>query len=236
MLSLTLVIPFYNEERTLGELISQIAKLPKGVVTKTIFVDDGSFDNSADIVRAGLDIHSLDATLLQKPNGGKASAIRFAVPHLNTSHMLILDADLELSTADVTRLWEIVTEGKSSIVFGYRRFLAQSSFTYRYVRGNQFISNFYGILYNEVVTDIMCGYKLVPTSIMKEFPFNFSKFAVEVELPIFLWEKRLRPYEIRVDYSPRSREQGKVIGTKDAIQIILNLIYFRIAKARRRIP
>ena len=236
MLSLTLVIPFYNEERSLGELINQIAKLPKGVISKAIFVDDGSFDKSAEIVRTGLKLHNLDAILLQKPNGGKASAIKFAVPHLKTSHMLILDADLELSTTDVIRLWEIVIQGKSSIVFGYRRFLAQSSFTYRYVRGNQFISNFYGILYNEVVTDIMCGYKLVPTDIMAEFPFNFSKFAIEVELPLFLWEKRLRPHEIRVDYSPRSREQGKVIGTKDAIQIILHLIYFRITKAKKRIP
>ncbi len=234
MLSLTLIVPFYNEARTIGHLVTQIANLPNDIVKQTIFVDDGSVDDSAEIVKRGLQVEQIDAILLRKPNGGKASAIKFAVPHLKTSHVLILDADLELSTEDVPRLWEIVTKNKSPIVFGYRSFLAQSAFTYRYARGNQFISHFYGLLYNEVITDIMCGFKLVPTSILLEFPFKFSKFAIEVELPLFLWQKRLRPYELKVDYSPRSREEGKIIGTRDAIQILFDLLVFRIRMSRKR--
>ena len=65
---------------------------------------------------------------------------------------------------------------------------------------------------------------------------KYSRFAIEVEFPLQLWLQRLRPYEILVDYKPRSREEGKVIGVKDALQIILDLIYFRITKARKRLP
>ena len=81
----------------------------------------------------------------------------------------------------------------------------------------------------------MCGYKLLPDKYFKECPFKYSRFAIEVEFPLQLWLQRLRPYEILVDYTPRSREEGKVIGVKDAFQIIVDLIYFRITKAKKRI-
>jgi hypothetical protein len=76
----------------------------------------------------------------------------------------------------------------------------------------------------------------LPTRHFKDCPFKYSRFAVEIEFPLYLWIQRLRPYEILVDYKPRSREEGKVIGVKDAVQIILDLVYFRITKARKRIP
>ena len=174
-------------------------------------------------------------SIISKVNGGKASAIREASKVLETSHAVVLDADLELNTFDIVKMWDVVLQEKSEIVFGYRSFRAQSAFTYRYARGNQFLSHFYGILYNEVITDIMCGYKLLPTQYFKDCPFKYSHFAIEVEFPLHLWLQRLRPYEILVDYKPRSREEGKVIGVKDAAQIILDLIYFRITKARKRI-
>jgi hypothetical protein len=189
-----------------------------------------------ELLKGALTKTNLSHSIINKVNGGKASAIREASQILETSHAVILDADLELNTFDVARMWDVVLQEKSEIVFGYRNFRAQSAFTYRYARGNQFLSHFYGILFNEVITDIMCGYKLLPTRYFKECPFKYSRFAIEVEFPLQLWLQRLRPYEILVDYKPRSREEGKVIGVRDAIQIILDLTYFRISKARKRIP
>ena len=81
----------------------------------------------------------------------------------------------------------------------------------------------------------MCGYKLLPTKYFKECPFKYKNFAIEVEIPLVLWLERLRPFEISVDYKPRSREAGKVIGVSDALQIIFNLIFFRITMGRKRI-
>ena len=235
MKTLTALIPFFNEERTISELVNQLSQLPAGTLEHCVFVNDGSTDKSLEFLENALRKTSLAHSIITKVNGGKASAIREASKVLNTSHTVILDADLELNTFDIVRMWDVVLQGKSDIVFGYRSFYAQSAFTYRYARGNQSLSHFYGILFNEVITDIMCGYKLLPTIFFKECPFKYSRFAIEVEFPLQLWLQRLRPYEILVDYKPRSREEGKVIGVTDAIQIILDLIYFRIAKARKRV-
>jgi len=235
MKKLTALIPFFNEERTIAELVHQISQLPNGTLEHCVFVNDGSTDSSLELLESALTRTNLSYSIINKDNGGKASAIREASKVLNTSHTVILDADLELNTFDIVRMWDVVLQEKSDIVFGYRSFHAQSAFTYRYARGNQFLSHFYGILFNEVITDIMCGYKLLPTIFFKECPFKYSRFAIEVEFPLQLWLQRLRPFEILVDYKPRSREEGKVIGVTDAIQIILDLVYFRIAKARKRI-
>jgi glycosyltransferase involved in cell wall biosynthesis len=236
MKTLTALIPFFNEERTIAELVQQLSKLPDGNLKHCVFINDGSTDRSLEFLKDALTKTSLSYSIINKVNGGKASAIRAGSKVLETSHAVILDADLELNTFDIVRMWDVVLQEKSDIVFGYRSFRAQSAFTYRYARGNQFLSHFYGILFNEVITDIMCGYKLLPTKYFKECPFKYSQFAIEVEFPLYLWLQRLRPYEILVDYKPRSREEGKVIGVRDAIQIIVDLVFFRISNARKRIP
>ena len=236
MKTLTALIPFFNEERTITELVRQLDALPEGVLAECIFVDDGSTDSSSQLLNTALHGVQFKSQVISKTNGGKASAVREAIKHLTTTHAVILDADLELNTNDVGRLWAVVQSGKSDIVFGYRSFLAQSAFTYRYARGNQFLSQLYGLLFNEVITDVMCGFKLMPSEYFQECPFRYRKFGIEVELPLYLWLKRLRPYEILVDYKPRSREEGKVIGVKDAIQIIFDLCLFRFRMSKKRVP
>ena len=234
MPELTIIIPFFNEERTLGKLVQELESLPPKTFNCCIFVDDGSEDNSLAQLESALHIVKFEYLVLKKANGGKASAIQFASQSVKTSHALILDADLELDTNDVIKMWKIVMDGKSDVVFGYRLFLAQSSFTYRFTYGNKLISHIFGILYNEVITDIMCGFKLIPSDYLRSIPFRFSKFAVEVEIPLMLWLQRVRPYEIEVAYNPRSRAEGKVIGVKDALQVIFDMVWFRIRMKNKR--
>ena len=234
MAELTIIIPFYNEARTIGTLVQELQSLPIDTFKTCLFVDDGSTDSSVNLLESALMSAKFDYQLLTKANGGKASAIQLASRAVKTSHVLILDADLELSTADVTKMWAVVLGGTSDVVFGFRRFVAQSSFTYRFARGNQIISHIYGILYNEVITDIMCGLKLIPSDYLRAVPFKFSKFAVEVEIPLTLWVDRIRPYEIEVAYRPRSREEGKIIGITDAIQVVFDLVIFRIRMRSKR--
>jgi hypothetical protein len=79
----------------------------------------------------------------------------------------------------------------------------------------------------------MCGYKLVPTKVLQDLPYKFKKFAIEIEIPIYLWKQRIRPHEVKVGYSPRSRLDGKMISAKDAVSIIFTLITHRALRARR---
>jgi len=234
MKTLSVIVPFFNEERTLPELVRQLSELPKEIVNSVIFVNDGSNDKSLLLLEATLQTSTLNYKVVNKINGGKASAIKEGVNHVETTHVVILDSDLELATSDLTKLWHIVQSDLSDVVFGYRRFLAQSSFTWRYSKGNLLISNLYGILFNEVITDIMCGYKLVPTNILKSLNYRYRRFGLEIEIPMKLWQEKIRPYEIEVSYKARTRAEGKSISIQDAIIIIFSLVHFRTMNRRNR--
>jgi len=234
MQTLAVLIPIYNEERTVSHLVDQLSRLPTGTVAQCIFVDDGSTDRSVELLTQALTNTHFPHELLKKENGGKASAIREGAKSLTTSHVVILDSDLELATSDIEKLWEVVKRGKSDFVFGYRKFLAHSSFTWRYSRGNQLISNLYGLFFNEVITDIMCGYKLIPSTSLQLLPYRYKKFGLEIEIPMHMWQLRERPYEIEVSYKARSRAEGKSISVKDALAVILSMATFRITHRRTK--
>ena len=232
MKTLTALIPVFNEERTVTELVRQLDALPKGILSECIFVDDGSTDSSAQLLSQALQAVHFKSQIISKDNGGKASAIREGSKALTTSHVVILDSDLELATADIEKLWSVVTSGESDYVFGYRAFLAHSSFTYRYSRGNQLISNIYGIFINEVITDIMCGYKLVPSQTLQNLPYKYKRFGLEIEIPMHMWLHHQRPYEVDVAYKARTRAEGKSISVKDAFAVITSMATFRITHRR----
>ena len=233
MKTLTALIPFFNEERTIAELIRQLSKLPNGTLEYCVFVNDGSTDRSLELLEEALQQTILPYAIINKNNGGKASAIKEGSKAVRTSHVVILDSDLELATDDIGKLWAIVLEDESEFVFGYRKFLSHSSFTWRYSRGNQFISNLYGLFFNEVITDIMCGYKLIPTSSLQNLPYRYRKFGLEIEIPMHMWQQRQRPYEVEVSYKARTRSEGKSISVKDAIAVIFSMALFRISHRRQ---
>ena len=235
MKTLTALIPFFNEERTIIELIKQLDALPEGIVTECVFVDDGSTDSSSQLLSKALAGVHFKSQIISKANGGKASAVKEGAKALKTSHVVILDSDLELATSDIERLWKVVQSGQNDYVFGYRAFLAHSSFTYRYSRGNQLISNIYGIFFNEVVTDIMCGYKLVPSITLQSLPYKYRHFGLEIEIPMQMWLNHKRPFEVDVAYRARTRAQGKSISVKDAFAIIASMAVFRITHRRTKI-
>ena len=235
MKTLTALIPFFNEERTIAELVRQLDSLPEGILTECIFVDDGSTDASSHLLSKALASVHFKSHIITKANGGKASAIKEGAKTLTTTHVVILDSDLELATSDIERLWQVVQSGENDFVFGYRAFLAHSSFTYRYSRGNQLISNIYGILFNEVITDIMCGYKLVLSETLQSLPYKYKHFGLEIEIPMQMWLSHQRPFEVDVAYRARTRAQGKSISVKDAFAVIVSMAFFRITHRRAKI-
>ena len=234
MKTLTALIPLFNEERTIVELINQLDALPEGILAECIFVDDGSTDASSQLLTQALAGVQFKFQIIAKANGGKASAVKEGAKSLTTSHVVILDSDLELATSDIERLWQVVLHGENDYVFGYRAFLAHSSFTYRYSRGNQVISNIYGMLFNEVITDIMCGYKLVPSKTLQSIPYKYKHFGLEIEIPMQMWLSHQRPFEVDVAYRARTRAQGKSISVKDAFAVIASMIVFRITHRRTK--
>jgi len=235
-MELTILIPYYNEEKRLESLVAQICKADAENRFYYIFIDDGSTDNSRELLGLLLKGSKLNFGLVNlDTNVGKSMAIQSSMDLVRTSHFAILDADLELDPKDIHRMWNIIESGAASAVFGFRKFLSHSSFTYRYTIGNKFISHWFGIFYNIVCTDIMCGLKLVPTNLIRDEKLKLKRFAIEIEIPMILWRHNIRAYEIEVDYFPRGWQEGKVIGLRDAIYIMYSISLRRMLFDRKKV-
>ena len=234
MPELTAIVPFYNEARTLNEVVEAISQLPSGILSQVIFVNDGSEDHSESVLKEALTKTKFLNTYISKTNGGKASAVLEGLKHVKTSHVVILDADLELDISELPRIWDPILSGKSDAVFGFRDFKSHTSYTYRYAVGNRFISHLYGILFNQVITDVMCGYKIFPTRLKDSFSNKASGFAIEVAIPVALWKNAIRPREMPVSYHARSRHEGKIINIWDALYVIATLFFMRMTNGKPR--
>lgn len=234
MSTLSILIPVFNEARTVARLGSELSALPKDFLHDVVIVDDGSSDGSASHLHEFLVSQGVKSALIAKRNGGKGTAIVAGIPHCRASHMVIFDADLELDVADLPRLFAPVLSGKSDVVFGVRKFSSNSSFTYRYVMGNRFLSHFYGLLFNHYLTDIMCGGKLLPLDLWKELDLKLHGFSTEAEIAAKVWRAGYTPWEVEINYSPRTREEGKGITVFDAAKIIFLLVSLRLRLRRKK--
>jgi glycosyltransferase involved in cell wall biosynthesis len=229
MPTLSVIVPYFNESRILPRLFEALNGLPQGLVHEFLFVDDGSSDNSRELVQnfKSTTEHNVKS-LKNDVNMGKGVAIKTGIEAALGSHSIILDADLELDPSEIESLFNPILEGKAKVVLGYRTFTSQSSFTYRYVMGNKAITNFYGILFNSYIRDIMCGYKLLPTDLWKKIDLHQHGFAVEVEIPAACLHYGFKPFEVPVSYYPRTREAGKGITAVDGLKIFIKLAIMRI--------
>ncbi len=233
--TLSVLIPFYNEEKTLQKVVQRICETDPDNRFTYIFIDDGSTDKSQERLNEVLQNKEIKVLQIRlEKNFGKSFAIKSALNLVDTSHFAILDADLELDPGDLHKMWDLVENKSVDAVFGFRRFLSHSSFTYRYTLGNRVISNWFGIFYNVVHTDIMCGLKLLPVHLVRKEGLRLSRFAIEIEIPMILWKYNVRVFEMEVDYSPRGWQDGKVIGFRDASYILIAILFRRLLFDRKK--
>lgn len=234
MAKLSILIPIYNEGRTVEALGKGLSDLPKGFIHEVIIVDDGSIDGSATRLNSILSSENVPNKLVTKGNGGKGTAIIAGIPECTGTHMVIFDADLELAVSDLVSLFQPVREGRAEVVFGVRKFSSQSSFTYRYVMGNHLLSHYFGLLFNRFLSDIMCGGKLLPVALWRELNLKLHGFTTEAEIAAKVWSAGYTPWEVPINYFPRTREEGKGITVLDAVKIIYLMTTLRVRLRRRR--
>jgi glycosyltransferase involved in cell wall biosynthesis len=225
--SLTAIIPIYNEANNLEKLINELNLIDDNVLSFCIFVNDGSSDNSQKILSDSCTKLKIPHRIITKDNGGKSSAVKVATEYLQTTHAIIFDADLEYSVKDISKIWNLAVEEGFDFVLSYRKFYAHSSYSWQYSRGNQLLSNLFGLVYNLLVTDVMCCFKLMPSIFLKNLPFRYKGFGIDVEIPMQIWRTKSRIKEVEVSYNPRSRLEGKSISVLDGLKIFFYLLHFR---------
>jgi glycosyltransferase involved in cell wall biosynthesis len=235
-IKLSVVIPVYNEEQTIHQLIGLVlaASVPAGVTMELICVNDCSTDGTGKrldelaSVFPGKDIRVFHKQI----NEGKGAALRDGFKHATGDIVLIQDADLEYDPQDYAKLLRPIMEDKADVVYG-SRFIGEPHrvLYYWHTLGNQFLTSFSNAFTNLNLTDMEVCYKVFRKAVLDRIQIKCGRFGIEPEITakIAKMRPRLRIYEVGVAYYGRSYEEGKKITWKDGIKAILTIIRFRFS-------
>lgn len=208
---LSVVIPVYNEKTTLPDILEKVfAQEPAEIIV----VDDGSTDRSREVLESQNGIR----LLAHEKNIGKGAALRRAFREATKSIILIQDADLEYDPKEYEKLLAPIREGKAHVVYGSRLLLGHSEVRYPiYLLGNQVLSWWVSLLYGQRITDAYTCYKVFRRETLLEIHLSSEGFEIEAEITCKLLKRGIRILEIPISYRPRSLEEGKKIGWRDAL-------------------
>lgn len=223
---LSIIIPVYNEERTISQLLDRVKQADIGNVQKEIIVvDDGSKDATVSIVSR---LKSIRFVRHEK-NSGKGAAIRTGIKYATGDIILIQDADLEYDPNDYAALIQPIIKGKAVVVYGSRR-LGKDNKQYSgilFYLGGISLTMITNLLYNTHITDEPTCYKVFMADILKNIPLRCHRFEFCPEVTAKVAKKGIRIYEVPIRYYPRSKKEGKKIRWKDWFEAVWTLLKYR---------
>jgi glycosyltransferase involved in cell wall biosynthesis len=233
---LSVLVPVYNEERTLEEIVRRVCdfQIPKEI----ILVDDGSEDQSRTILtrlqeenaRAKDPLNQIKV-FFQPVNQGKGAALKTALSHVTGDIVIVQDADLEYDPKDYPSLLAPIQAGQADVVYGTRFYGGGAHrvlFFWHYM-GNLALTLMSNMLTNLNLSDMEVGYKAFRAEAVKGINLKSNRFGFEPEITVKLAKKRCRFYEVPISYHGRTYEEGKKITWKDGIAALYYLIRFRLA-------
>ncbi len=232
---LSIVIPVYNEEATVQDLIRLVvdAVLPAHLEKEIICINDCSKDGTAKkLDELPTKFPRADFKIVHKPvNQGKGAALRDGFKLASGDIVLIQDADLEYDPDDYPRLLQPILEGKADVVYG-SRFIGEPHrvLYFWHTMGNRFLTMLSNVFTNLNLTDMEVCYKVFKKDVLDRIPpLKCDRFGFEPEITakIAKLRPRLRIYEVGVAYYGRSYEEGKKITWKDGVKAILTIVRFR---------
>jgi glycosyltransferase involved in cell wall biosynthesis len=232
----SIVIPVYNEEATVQDLVRLVVKapLPGNCKREIICVNDCSKDNTAGKLDQLPQLFpDTEFKIMHKPvNEGKGAALRDGFKLAGGDCVLIQDADLEYDPQDYMKLVQPIYDDKADVVYG-SRFIGEPHrvLYYYHTLGNKFLTTMSNMFTNLNLTDMEVCYKVFRKPILDQINIKCNRFGFEPEITakIAKMRPRLRIYEVGVAYYGRSYEEGKKITWKDGIKAILTIIRFRFS-------
>lgn len=232
-MKISIIVPLYNEEKTIGEIIKRVVEVDLGreIEKEIVVVDDGSTDNSPQIVNSLLNDPAIGKQTTIKfirhsKNLGKGAAVRRGIRESSGDLLLIQDADLEYDPCDIPKLLEPIRKGKAEVVYGSRFRGERRNMLFWHILGNKFLSFVTNLLYNTTLSDMEVGYKLFKKEALRGIWLKENRWGFDPEITGKVLKKGIRIYEVPISYAGREYEKGKKIYWKDGLRILW--VLFRV--------
>ena len=226
-MKISVVMPVYNEAKTVRELIKRVEDVD--LEKEIIIVDDSSTDGTRNILK-GLDKNPGIRVLYHDKNMGKGAALRTGFKHITGDIVIIQDADLEYNPQEYHRLIKPILDGRADVVYGSRFVTTEERrvLLFWHYLGNSFITFVSNIFTNLNLTDIETCYKVFKAEVIRSITIEENRFGFEPEITAKIAKKRYRLYEIGISYSGRDYSEGKKIGWKDGIRAIWCILKYNL--------
>jgi glycosyltransferase involved in cell wall biosynthesis len=253
---LSVIVPVYNERKTLCRALAAAASALPHVDKEVIVIDDGSTDGSRELLREMFPAGECHAgtvtvgpndslvfdeapaesrvafrTIYHQRNFGKGAAVRTGLKAATGDVLVIQDADLEYDPADWAQMYELIaTRRVADVVYGSRFYgRPHRSLYFHHYMANRFLSLLFNILYNQTLTDIEVGYKMITAEVARSLHLTATDFGIEVEISSEIARRRgTRIYEIGIAYYGRDYGAGKKITWRDGLKAIWYIIRYRL--------
>lgn len=223
-MKLSVIIPVYNEAKTILEIIRRVKEVP--FEKEIIVVDDCSNDGTAGLLKENSD--GIKA-LFHEKNQGKGAAIRTALSHITGEIVIIQDADLEYHPSEYHRLIGPILDGVADVVYG-SRFQGGTHrvlYFWHYV-GNKIVTTLSNMLTDLNLSDMETGYKVFRSEVLKKIKIESNRFGFEPEITAKIAKKGCRIYEVPISYWGRTYSEGKKINWKDGLAALYWIIKFNL--------
>lgn len=233
-LSLSIIIPTYNEERTIGKTLQRIQLTDIPLPYQVIVVDDGSSDNTGNAIKEQEKQMNALQIMKHKKNRGKGAAVTTGIKKATGDIILIQDADLEYHPKDIPRLIKPIIDGKVAVVYGTRLRVKPKFFgkdktpLLLHFFGNKMLSFLTSILYGSKITDMETGYKVFHRNALEGIKIKARSFEFEPEVTAKILKRGQHILEIDIETKPRNYAEGKKINSvRDGIKAVWALLKYR---------